>query len=109
MSGTFFSGYPLSRYYYSSAGLGGGADYTLLKERMGTYGRTSPYWEVAVKVEQQIPVKQGKLSAVLTVNNVTNNNYPTVYYTTYIDTQNRYLIAYRQDPVSAQVGAKYEF
>ena len=109
IQGTFLSGYPLSRYYYSSAGFGGGGDYALLKERMGTYGRTSPYWNLAVRLEQQIPVKQGKLSAVLTVDNVTNNNYPIVYYNNYIDSQNRYVIAYRQDPVSATVGAKYEF
>ena len=109
MQGSFFSGYPLSRYYYSTAGLGGGADYTLLKERLGTYGRTSPYWDLAVQITQAIPVRQGKFSAVLSVDNVFNNNYPTVYYTTYIDTQNRYVVAYRQDPVSARLGAKYEF
>lgn len=109
VSGEFFSGYPLSRYYYSSAGLGGGGDYTLLKERLGTYGRTSPYWNLAVQIKQEIPVRQGNFAATLTVQNVTNNNYPIVYYTTYIDTQNRYVIAYRQDPVSAQLGATYEF
>lgn len=109
IQGTFFSGYPLSRYYYSSAGLGGGADYTLLKERLGTYGRTSPYWDLALQIKQAIPVHQGKFNAVLSVDNVFNNNYPTVYYTTYIDTQNRYVVAYRQDPISAQLGATYEF
>ncbi len=109
VQGSFFSGYPLSRYYYSTAGLGGGADYTLLKQRLGTYGRTSPYWDLALKVEQEIPVHQGKFSAILTVDNIFNNNYPTVYYTTYIDTQNRYVVAYRQSPISGNLGVKYQF
>lgn len=109
VSGSFFSGYPLSRYYYSSAGLGAEGSYNLLKERLGTYGRTSPYWDLSVQIKQDIPVRQGNFGVTLTLQNVTNNNYPIVYYTTYIDTQNRYVIAYRQDPVSAQLGATYEF
>lgn len=114
MSGQFFSGAPMSRFYYSQAGslLSGGDSFDQLKQPRGTYGRSGPYWELSVLVEQDIPVRKGKLSATAQVFNITNNQDP--YYLAdhfeyYISTQNRYVIAYRQDTIQAQVGAKYEF
>ena len=44
--------------------------------------------------------------------NVTNNQDPYYLYDNYqyyIDSQNRYIIAYRQDKISAELGVKYEF
>jgi len=32
-----------------------------------------------------------------------------VYNSFYVSSENRYVIAYRQSPISAQVGAKYTF
>jgi hypothetical protein len=112
--GQLFSGVPLSRFYYSGADslAGGGDSYSLLKEPRGTYGRAGATWDVAVLVEQDIPVRKGKLSATAQLENLTNNQYPYYLadsYSYYINTQNRYIIAYRQDTIQAQVGVKYEF
>jgi hypothetical protein len=109
MSGYYLSGSPYSRYYYSPSGNLTTGDYALLKERLGTYTRSSPYWQVSILVEQDIPVRKGKLSGTLQVDNVTNNRYPISTSSGYISTENRYIVAYRQDPVSVQIGAKYEF
>jgi outer membrane receptor protein involved in Fe transport len=113
-SGEFFSGAPFSRFYYSQADstLNGGETYGLLKQARGTYGRAGPYWNLSLLIEQDIPVRKGKLAATAQINNVTNNQYPYYLYDNvsyYIDTQNRYVIPYRQDTITAQVGAKYEF
>ncbi len=114
MSGKLYSGAPLSRFYYSQAdSLAGGSDsYSLLKENYGTYGRAGATWDLSILIEQDIPVRKGKLSATAQVDNLTNNQYPYYLadsYDYYIDTQNRYIIAARQDIVQAQVGVKYEF
>ncbi|MFZ5478447.1 MAG: TonB-dependent receptor [Myxococcota bacterium] len=109
----YYSGAPISRYYYSnsdSVQLGGEA-YALLKEPMGTYERTGPSWFMSVRLEQDIPaVNKGKLSAVAQIDNVTSNQYSFYYYYSYyVDSQNRYIAYYRQAPVTGQVGVKYEF
>ena len=114
MSGQVFSGAPLSRYYYSGAdsATAGGDSYSLLKQPRGTYGRAGAYWELSVLVEQDIPVRKGKLSATAQVFNITNNQDPSYLadnYSYYINTENRYIIANRQDAITAQLGAKYEF
>ena len=110
----FFSGMPFSRFYYSAADSvqSGGDSYGLLKQARGTYGRAGPQWELDLRVEQDIDVRKGKLSAVAQVFNVTNNQDPYYLYDNYqyyIDSQNRYIIAYRQDKISAELGVKYEF
>jgi hypothetical protein len=109
-----YSGAPLSRFYYSSADslASGGDTYSLLKEPRGTYGRSGPYWELSLLLQQEIPVRKGKLAATVQIDNITNNQDPyylAANYEYYIDTENRYVIAYRQDTVQAQVGVKYEF
>jgi hypothetical protein len=114
MSTVAYSGAPLSRFYYSQADslAGGGDSYSLLKQQRGTYGRSGPYWELSLLVQQEIPVRKGKLAATVQIDNITNNQDPYYLYANYeyyIDTQNRYIIAYRQDTVTAQVGVKYEF
>jgi hypothetical protein len=108
----YFSGSPVSRYYYSNADSiqNGGDTYSLLKQPLGTYERTDPAWFLSIKLEQDVPaVNKGKLSAVAQIDNVTSNQYAQIYYSYYVDTENRYIIYYRQSPVTAQVGVKYEF
>ncbi len=109
VSGYYFSGSPYSRYYYSPGGGLTVSDYSLLKERLGTYARSSPYWQLSVLAQQEIPVRKGKLAATLQVDNITNNRYPVSTSSGYISQQNRYVVFYRQDPISFQLGAKYEF
>ncbi|MDP2308139.1 MAG: TonB-dependent receptor [Pseudomonadota bacterium] len=114
MSGQLYSGGPLSRFYYSGADSlsAGGDSYSLLKEPRGEYARAGATWDVSILIEQDIPVRKGKLSATAQIDNLTNNQYPYYLadsYEYYIDTQNRYIIGYRQDTIQAQVGAKYEF
>lgn len=113
-TGAAYSGAPFSRFYYSQADslLAGGETYGLLKEPRGTYGREGPMWELSFRLRQAIPVRKGKLVAEATVMNITNNQDPYYLYASssyYINAQNRYIIAYRQDTISAQVGASYEF
>lgn len=106
----YFSGSPITRWYFSSAGdVAGSGSYDLLKQPIGTYGRTNGNYSLSILVEQDIPVRKGKLAANAQVDNITNAQAASSYYSTYIDQQNRYLIAYRQSPITAQLGLKYEF
>ena len=106
----YFSGYPMTRFYYSSSSslANGGDSFSLLKEERGTYGRTGPTWDLSLLVQQEVPVKKGKLAATVQVDNVTNNQYAGYFTGYYVSAENRYIIPYRQDGISAQVGAKYE-
>ena len=109
MAAYYYSGTPFSRYYYSPGVPSVGGGYSLLKENMGTYGRRSPSWQLSVLLQQSIPTRKGKLTATAELDNLTNNRYATVYYGYYRSANNRYVIYYRQPPISAQVGVKYEF
>ncbi len=107
----FFSGTPVTRYYYSDASsvTNGGDSWALLKQPRGSYGRTNGYWEMSILAQQEVPVRKGKLAVTAQIDNLTNNQYAAVYNSYYVSADNRYIIAYRQSPISAQVGAKYEF
>ena len=107
-----FSGSPITRYYYSDANSfqSGGDTWALLKTPRGTYGEAPGYWDASILLQQEIPaVKKGKLAATLQVNNISNNQYGPSYYGYYVSANNRYVIAFRQDRVQAQLGALYEF
>lgn len=108
-SAQYYSGSPFSRYYYAPLGPSGGGGYQLLKDQLGTYGRQPAYWQLNLLVQQAIDVKKGQLHATAELDNVTNNRYAIVYDTYYVSDQNRYIIAYRQDPITAQLGLVYEF
>ena len=43
------------------------------------------------------------------IENVTSNNFSTTYYSYYVSEENRYVIAYLQNPLTATLGLKYEF
>jgi hypothetical protein len=108
---TYLSGSPITRYYYSDASsvASGGDSWALLKQPRGTYGRENGYWELSVLAQQEIPVRRGKLAATAQIDNVTNNQYSVVYDSYFVAADNRYVIAYRQSPISGQVGLKYSF
>jgi hypothetical protein len=87
----------------------GGDSWALLKQPRGSYGRENGYWELSLLAQQEIPVRRGKLAATAQVDNVTNNQYSVVYDSYFVAADNRYVIAYRQSPISGQVGLKYSF
>jgi len=110
VSGQFFSGFPISRYYWEAADTSGaGGTYGLLKEPSGEYARTVPYWELAVQVKQEIVVPKGKLFVLVDLENVTNNLYGTSYYGGYISAQDRYVIASRQGGLSGTLSVGYTY
>jgi hypothetical protein len=93
------SGYPMDQYYDSAYGAG-----SIRKFTRGTYARTEGYWYLSSRVEQQIPVRKGKLSGVLQVNNFTNNRSGSG---AGITADNRWVYG-RQSPISVQLGAEYQ-
>ncbi len=102
----YYSGYPLSRYYYGETP-GSYGSYNLLKDSRGTYARTLPVWTLDIRVQQAIPVRRGQLWGIVEVTNVFNNRaadsaYVSSYY-------NRWFIYSRQDPLQVQVAARYTF
>ena len=109
MSGYVFSGTPISRYYYSGSSNSTGYDYDLLKQPAGTYGRSNVTWNLDLQLSQDIPVDKGKLKAVAEVDNITNSQFPLGEYQYYIDSQNRYVLYNRRDPISFDLALAYEF
>lgn len=108
--GYAYSGSPITRYYYSVGdSVNTYGSYSILKQRLGTYDRTNGIWQLSFLLKQAIPVDKGKLAATLQLDNITNNRYPLIYYSYYVSAENRYIIYYRQDPITAQVGVTYEF
>ncbi len=110
ISGQGFSGYPISRYYWQAADLSNaGGSYGLLKEPIGEYGRTEPYWEINVQVKQDIVVPKGKLNVRLELENVTDNHYTYDVSDGYISAQNRYVIVSHQGGISGTLAVGYEY
>lgn len=106
----YFSGDPVTRYYYSASGLQtGDVYYDFLKEPIGTYARFAGYAKLDVQVTQKIPVDKGDLEAYVALANVFNATTPTSYYSSYVSAYNRYIIADRQDVIQASLGARYNF
>ena len=105
VAGQYFSGYPVSRYYYGS----GYGSSSILKQDLGTYARTEPTFVLNFRVQQALDVRKGKLSASAELSNVINARQPAVVSGGYVYTQNRWVTVYRQDPIEAVVGLTYEF
>jgi hypothetical protein len=109
---TVQTGSPLSRYYYAPAGSLydiGGDGYGLLYQPLGTYAREGASYNISALVQQDIPVKQGKLIAYLQLDNLTNFTTPQYISPDYINYQNRFVPYGRQYPINGEVGLKYEF
>ncbi len=101
----YYSGNPYTRYYYSEASNGQG----LLKDNMGYYTRTEGYWTWDIQVSQAIPVRKGELEATVMLDNLTNNQQADSRYSYYVNTQNRWIIASRQNPLGVSLGLRYHF
>ena len=101
---TYYSGAPLERYYYSDEAYG----YSLRIGPRGIYTRWPSVWETSIKFSQDLDVRQGKLVLDVELQNVFNAQAPDSFYTTFYS-QNRMLIASRQNPMQIQVGGKYQF
>ena len=101
----YYSGHPYSRYYYSEAA-GGNA---LLKDNEGYYTRTEGYWFWDMQMSQAIPVRKGELEGTLMLSNLTNNQQADSRYTGYVNSQNRWVIASRQNPLGISLGLRYHF
>jgi hypothetical protein len=88
-------------------------NYAILEDTIGTYEREEPAWDLDIKVEQAIPMRRGKMAASVEITNVTNNRQgldtAAGGASAYISSDNRWIIAYRQDPMQVTVGVKYEF
>lgn len=112
VQGQFFSGSPLSRYYYAPGGAVydlSGDGYGMLREPLGTYGRNEAIYDIGVQLTQDIPVKKGKLQAYGQVENITNATLPYGVFDAYISYENRYVVYGRQYPINGTLGLKYEF
>lgn len=102
----YYSGYPISRYYY---GAGYGSSSAILKQDLGTYTRTRPVYFIDVQIQQKFDVRKGQLAATLSVENAINARGPDQVSGSFIYTQNRWVTTSRQNPTEIQVGLGYKF
>jgi hypothetical protein len=96
------SGNPISRFYDGGYIEGN----SMLKQTAGTYAREESSWQLNFRVEQAIPVRTGNFNAIAEVYNIFNNRQGD---SAYVNGQNRWIIAGRQNPVELMLGAEYEF
>ena len=96
------SGNPQSRSY--GGGYFNGS--SMLKQTAGTYAREESWLSVNLKVDQAVPVRKGKLWAVVEVYNLFNSRQGD---SAYVSGDNRWIIAGRQSPIELMLGARYEF
>ncbi|MCB9795512.1 MAG: TonB-dependent receptor [Alphaproteobacteria bacterium] len=101
----YYSGYPISRYYYS----GGYGSNAILREPLGTYARMEPQYFIDLQVSQAIKVPKGQFRVVAIMQNVVNAHQADQYNGSYIYNQNRWVITSRQTPMQIQLGLRYQF
>lgn len=101
---TYYSGAPFERLYYSEKDFG----YNLRIFPRGIYTRWPSLWEFSLKFTQDIDVRRGKLVLDLELQNMFNAQQADSVWDTFYS-QNRMLIASRQNPMQIQFGAKYQF
>jgi hypothetical protein len=99
---SYESGYPVSR-FYENANQEGLTSLGYAKWTRGSYARTEGAWKLDIRVAQEIPVKKGKMSGVVNLFNVTNNQR---YEAAGVFGRNRWAYA-RQSPITLQVGLEY--
>lgn len=101
----YYSGYPISRYYYS----GGYGSYALLLEPLGEYARIEPRYYLDLQVSQSINVPKGELNVIGTLQNAINAHQGVTVSADYLYTQNRWVLVTRQNPITARLGLQYKF
>jgi hypothetical protein len=103
-------GFPYQRLYWAESQLGaGGGAYGMRIEPRGTYLRFGSYWDLALRFQQDIDLRKGKLIIDLQVMNVTNNRAPQSLFLFQLNANGRYVIGGRQSPLEFQTGLRYEF
>lgn len=108
--GLFFlggSGVPVERFYLGATA--DGEDYVSRVDQRSAYTRLQPFWELSVRLQQQIPVRHGNFTATLEVRNLTSNQASGLVSSRQLASQNRYVVFTRQQPMRIQLGASYEF
>ncbi len=101
----YYSGWPLSRYYYSAAF---GQAY-ILRQPVGTYTRTEPRYYLNFQVEQRIDVPKGQMNVTLFVENALNSQQADNFNTSYVYYENRWVITSRQNPTAFTLSVGYDF
>lgn len=101
----YFSGSPISRYYYG-AGYGSSS---ILKSDLGTYARTKPLYYASIQLTQDFDVPRGQMTGFLILENAINARNPDSVSGSFLYAQNRWVITSRQNPVEVQVGIEYSF
>ena len=101
----YYSGQPLSRYYYG-AGYGGS---NILKSDIGTYTRLRPVYYASLQVSQDIDVRKGQFRVYGIFENAVNARSPVGVNGSFLYQQNRWVITSRQSPVEIQFGGEYRF
>ena len=99
----YYSGYPISRYYYT-VGYGGAYQ---LKDPLGTYTRSEPVYYLDFVIDQAIKVKRGEMWLTFQLQNFVNAQQASSAGIS--STQNRWFISSRQNPVEVALGLKYEY
>jgi hypothetical protein len=106
----YFSGFPYSRYYFGQAmNSYSGSSFSILNQSQGTYARTEGWWQFNILIQQAIPVRKGQLWAIANIDNVFNNQQASSRDASWVYTENRWVIAYRQTPLQILLGARYKF
>ncbi len=101
----YYSGYPVSRYYYSAAF---GQAY-ILQAPQGTYDRLEPEYYLNFQVQQNFDVRKGQLVATAMLLNAINAQQATSVSGSALYYDNRWIITTRQTPMQLQLSIGYEF
>jgi len=93
----YTDGLPEERFYINdSQGITG---YSVRITPRGTYVRFNPEWYLSLKFEQDINVRKGQLALSIQAQNVFNNRAPEADQGGTVDTSNRLVTLFRQDPL----------
>jgi len=103
----YYSGFPYDR-FYNGDGFGGQNRFIRIRPR-GTYSRFNPFWELSLGFRQAINLRKGNLRLQADLINVTNNRAAINGNGNVISRFNRLLVTSRQQPLTVQFGARYEF
>jgi len=112
----YTDGIPEERLYLADGE--GFSGYSVRITPRGTYVRFNPEWYLSLKFEQDIDVRKGQLQLTALATNVFNNRGPEIDNgaiirdgggTSSIDSSNRLITLFRQDPFQLQLGVGYKF
>ncbi len=109
--GAFFqysSGIPVERLYWAEADPVFGS-YSLRVRPRGTYLTYNPEWFLNVSFSQEINVRKGKFQVTAEALNITNNQAPSFFDANNLYQNNRLFAVARQQPLTFNLSAEYNF